>query len=90
MQNKNMRELFAERMARDVMKKARADIHVQVSGGAALAECSGDEVGVLIAVSAICTGYIKGCMSQGDSLEKCKEGLMVAINQAVKDAASGR
>lgn len=86
MQNENVREQTAERVARDTIKAAQANLHIRVNAGETMVEGEGNGIGMLIAVSAAAETYITGWMEDGGSLEKCKGGLRAALNQAIRNA----
>lgn len=89
MQIENMKEKIAEQMAEAVMKGARADLHIQVKDGATLLEGGGNEIGLLLAMSATGTTFIRSRMESGHDLESCKSDLQAVVKQAVADATEG-
>lgn len=89
MQNETMREQTAEQVARDIMKGARADLHIQVQDGETKLKGGGNNIGLLLAMSAVGATFIKSRLENGCDLESCKGTLQAALKQAVADATEG-
>lgn len=68
---------------------AWADIRVRVKGNIAAIEGAENDVGLLVAMSAIGVAYIKNRLIDGEDLETCEKIVQAAAKQAVIDATKG-
>lgn len=89
MQIENMKEKVAEQMAEALMKGARADLHIQVQDGETELKGGGNNIGLLLAMSAVGATFIKSRLENGCDLESCKGALQAVVNLAVADATEG-